>query len=224
MKRKKFFSLVLGSVLSLTMYVPAFAAPITKSDVEQSEEYLRKKAEIRYTKVGDETIREVFINGFRVNDQNLASIGNDKVMLGKIGSAISSRRLTWGTTVGLGLPAGALLIYLAASGRSNLPVNNTAAPIGQFDRAPSVDAKTFVLGTLGALVTLYAVVNSVSLLNDITGLNSPSVLKNTEAESMVNQYNDKLKDELMKKQSHNNTNVSLSTANNNIMINVNKSF
>jgi hypothetical protein len=225
MKRNNFLNLMLGSVLSLSICAPGFASPVTKGDIDQSEEFLRKKAEIRYTKVGGETIREVFINGFRVNDQNLASLVNDKALMSKIGSAVSSRRATWGTTVGLGLPAGSLLIYLAATSRAALPVDNRPVPIGQFNRAPSVDAKTFVLGTLGALVTIYAVVNSVSLLNDITGLNSPSVLKDKEAENIVKTYNEKLKTELFNKQSNNDTNISLSSMNNNIMIlNVRKSF
>jgi hypothetical protein len=78
MTRKKILSLILSSVVTLSICGPAFAAPITKTDIEQSEAFLRKKAEIRYTKVGSETIREIFINGFRVNDQNLATLGNDK--------------------------------------------------------------------------------------------------------------------------------------------------
>lgn len=225
MKGKNLTGLILSSIVTLSICGPGFAAPITKADIEQSEEFLRKKAEIRYTKVGGETIREIFINGFRVNDQNLASLGNDQTLMNKIGSAITIRRATWGTTIGLGLPAGSLLIYLAASGSSNIPAENSAVPVGQFNSPPSVDVKTFILGTLGALVTIYAVVNSVSLLNDITGLNSPSVLNDKEAENLVKSYNEKLTTDLFKKQSKNDTNISLSSMNNNIMIfNVRKSF
>ncbi len=224
MKRKNLLGVILTFILTLIICTPAFTAPITKEDVEKSEEYLRKKAEIRFIKVEKEIIREVYINGFRVNDQNLASMSNDKALIDKIGTAISSRRATWGTTVGLGLPVGSLLIYLAASGGSNIPANNQPAPIGQFNRPPAVDAKTFVLGTLGTLVTLYAVVNSISLLNDLTGLSSPQILKDREAEDIVKKYNENLKNEILNKQ----LKVSfggLSSSDNNIMIlNVSKSF
>lgn len=224
--KKSFYVGLVSSLAGLFICNPAFSVPlIDKSDVLKSEEYNRKKAEIRYTKVGNETIREVYINGFRVNDQNLASLVNDKELSEKIGKSISNRRTTWGATVGLGLPVGSLLIYLAASNRATLPVNNTPAPLGQISRAPSVDFKTFALGTLGALVTLYAVSNSVSLLNDITGLNSPQVLKDKEAENAVKKYNENLQKDIFTKISNNLNENTLSSSNNNIMIlNISKSF
>ncbi len=226
MIKQNFSKIVLSAVMGLTFCLPGLSAPLTKSDIEQSEVYSRKKAEIRYTKIGNQTIREVYIDGFRVNEQNLASLVHDKQLSTKIGSAVSSRRSTWGATIGLGIPTGAALIYLAANSRASLPINNSIAPIGQTNQAQSVDFKTFALGTLGAIVTLYAVSNSVSLLNDISGLNSPAVLNDREASDAVKKYNDNLKTDLLNQTSSNNLNNNdLSSSNNNIMIlNVNKSF
>lgn len=223
--KRNFSTVLIGSIMSLSLCLPSFSQNLTKSDVENSEEYLKNKAEIKYTKVGSETIREVYIKGFRVNDKNLPSLVNDKALEAKIGSAVSSRRATWVASAGLGIPAGGVLLYLAASSRSALPVNNRPVPLGQTGVSQGTDFKTFAFGTLGAIVTLYAVVNSISLINDMTGLNSPQVLQDKDAESIVQKYNDNLKDDILNKVSNNLSTSVLSEGSNNIMIlNVNKSF
>lgn len=237
--KKNFSTALLSSIIGLSICLPSFSQDlnksnpsadsqtisITKEDIENSEEFLKKKAEIKYTKIGNEMVREVYINGFRVNDQNLPSLIKDKELEKKIGDAVNSRRATWIATAGVGIPVGGLLLYMAANSRAALPVNNKPAPIGQFNTSQPTDVKTFVFSTLGAAVTLYAVVNSVSLINDMTGMNSPQVLKDKDAQDAVNKYNENLKSDLLKKVSNNLSSSNLSEGSNNIMIlNVNKSF
>lgn len=241
--KKNLSAVLLSSIMSLSVCLPGFSETVTtnnsatsitqtqptlgltKMDIENSEEFQKKKAEIKYTRIGNETVREVYINGFRVNDRNLPMLVKDKTLESKIGSAVSSRRVTWIASAGLGIPVGGLLLYMAATSRAALPVNNNPPPIGQFNTAGSTDFKTFLFGTLGAVVTLYAVVNSVSLINDMTGMNSPQVLKDKDAEDVVKKYNENLKEEMLKKVSNNLSSSNLSVGSNNIMIlNVNKSF
>lgn len=223
--KRNFSTVLLSTIMTTALCLPGFTQTVTKADLENSEEFQKNKAEIKYSKVGNETIREVYIKGFRVNDQNLPSLVNDKNLETKIGSAVSSRRATWVASAGLGIPVGGALLYMAAVSRSALPNANRQMPLGQTNFNQGTDFKTFAFGTLGAIVTLYAVVNSISLINDMTGMNSPQVLKNKEAEAIVNKYNDNLKDDMLKKISNTLTTSSLSEGSNNIMIlNVNKSF
>ncbi len=223
--KKNFSTVLLSSIMTFSICLPSFSQNVTNADLENSEEFLKNRAEIKYTKVGKETFREVYIKGFRVNDQNLPSLVNDKALETKIGSAVSNRRATWVASAGLGIPVGGALLYMATSSRDALPVTNTPVPLGQSNFTQGTDFKTFAFGTLGALVTLYAVVNSISLINDMTGMNSPQVLKDKEAEAIVNKYNDNLKANMLKKISNNLTVSTLSESSNNIIIlNINKSF
>ncbi|GIW21819.1 MAG: hypothetical protein KatS3mg068_0826 [Candidatus Sericytochromatia bacterium] len=41
----------------------------SQENISECIEFSKRKAKIRYIKIGNNTIREVFINGFRVNDE-----------------------------------------------------------------------------------------------------------------------------------------------------------
>ncbi|MFN8577081.1 MAG: hypothetical protein U0354_09520 [Candidatus Sericytochromatia bacterium] len=238
--KKNFSAILLSSIITLSICLPSFSETIessiknislsskqlnvTSADIENSDEFQKKKAEIKYTKISNQLVREVYINGFRVNDQNLPSLINDKELEQKIGSAVGSRRAAWMATAGLGIPVGGVLLYMAAASRPTV-TNSRPAPIGQFGTSQSTTPQTFIFGTLGAAVTLYAVVNSISLLNDMTGVNSPQILADKDVEAVVSKYNNNLKNEILKKVSNNLSSSNLSEGSNNIMIlNVNKSF
>ena len=115
--------------------------------------------------------------------------------------------------IGLGLPVGVTLLYLASLERNAI----LALPI---DKRPlSVDFKTFLFGTVGSVVFLYSVINVITLLNEITGLSEQKLLNNQEVEDIVKKYNIDLINYMLKQDSNNNSNTNnLSYSNNNIMI------
>jgi hypothetical protein len=233
---KSFSNILLSLVISSSICLPSFSQNIEKNssesinenkllDIENSYEFQKRKAEIKYTRIGSQIIREVYINGFRVNDQNLPNLIKDKELEEKINSSVNSKRTIGFVSVGLGVPISGLLLYMASTSREALNINNNQNNLGQFNSYQQVDPKTFIFGTLGTIATLYTVVNSISLINDMTGINSPQVLNDKDVENVINKYNENLKNEILKKVSNNLLNSSLSEASNNIMIlNVNKSF
>lgn len=197
-----------------------YAHEITKEEIENSTYFIDNRAEIKYIKAGNDLIREVYIKGFRLKDRELLPFIKDQILLEKINNEIKKQSYWYSGIMGLGLPLGVLLLYLASLERNAI----LALPI---DKRPlSVDFKTFIFGTVGSVVFLYSVINVITFFNELTGLSEQKLLKNEEVEGIIKNYNNELINYMLKHSINNNSNINnLSYSNNNIMIiNISSSF
>ena len=172
---------------------------INLKDIEQSEEYLKNKADIKYEQRETTIIRQISVGGIRVHDIYLVDILGNQDMKNRLLDEQNKRRITYALIAGLGLPVGSYLISLASSRLTVLP---------QMSNAVTFDISTFLLGTGGTIITIFGVMYGVYLINDITGIENPTMLTDKEAEELVLEYNQKLKEELIKKQETNSFNNS----------------
>lgn len=209
----------------LTFFLISFfsTAYAEEAKFEQSEYFLKNKAEIKFLKgTNGETTREVFVKGFRSNDLLLAELSNNKKIQQKVQIEIQNKRVKETLVAGLGIPAGGLLLY-ASTFAKNQVVNgvNVNQANNNF-----YDSGAFVFGLGGSIVLLYGIVNAFQLLNDFSGFTYQQVLTDREAEDIVKKYNYDLKVKILNQEKINIfPNNRLSILNNNIMIfNITRKF
>lgn len=89
----------------LTFFLISFfsKAYAEEAKFEQSEYFLKNKAEIKFLKgTNGETTREVFVKGFRSNDLSLAELSNNKKIQQKVQIEIQNKRVKESLVAGLG--------------------------------------------------------------------------------------------------------------------------
>lgn len=160
----------------------------SQENISECIEFSKRKAKIRYIKIGNNTIREVFINGFRVNDEFIASLSNNKDLYNKVISEIYNRRIRNILFSTIGLPLASVMGYYANKENKIIYTQN-----GIFQNTTTLG---FLLNTLSVFISLYSIVSLIDLLNDITGIYRENLLTNNEVENIINSYNLKLKKNL----------------------------
>jgi len=192
---KKIFILIL-IFFQITLGQNVLANEITISDIRNSDEFLKRKGEIVYSQVGDKNIRDVFINGFRMNDYQLVVFVKDKELINKLDELLFSKRLLWGSIAILGLPVGFVLSYNAMSKYSK---SEQVLYGGEYYYIGVSDPAIFIMGTLGTILIMFGIIYSMMFINDISGLEFQQVLKDDEVEQIIKKYNESLEKELLNK-------------------------
>lgn len=201
-----------------------FIASAEEIKFEQSEYFLKNKAEIKFfTSNNGEITREVFVKGFRINDLFLANLSNNKKIQEKVQTGIQAKRIRESVVAGLGIPTGILLLY-ASSVSKNSIINGVY--IDNKINNNFYDSGSFIFGLSSSIVFLYGIVNAFQLFNDFSGFSFQQVLTDKEAEDIVKKYNYDLKLKILNQEKINIfPNNRLSIFDNNIMIlNITKKF
>ncbi|MFN8673621.1 MAG: hypothetical protein U0457_16255 [Candidatus Sericytochromatia bacterium] len=213
------FTILLLSIIILLTQIQAQA----EINFEESELFLKNKAEIKYYKSGNEKIREVYLKGFRISDLEISQLSKDKELFIRTEKTIQEKRIKDSLVTFLGLPTGALLLYIATLNRDNQKIPNT--PI-RLNNNPVYDAGTFLLSMGGTIIFLYAIVNSFYLVSEVSGIKPIMVLKDDEVEDIIKNYNLELKRKILNQEKINIFfNDYLFSESNNIMIfSISKTF
>jgi hypothetical protein len=205
--------IILNLFLVLTLLVQNVYSQEKDINIEKSIEYNRKKAKVRYIKLGNTTVREVFIDGFRVSDEYIASLSDNKELYKKITSEINNKRIRNIFFSVIGLPLSSFIGYYANKETRIIYTNNRIIQ--------NSTALGFLLNTISVFISLYSIINLIEFLNDITNINKENFLTNSQVEEIINSYNLKLKSEIFQEKKIN----CLHCGNNNIIIfYISKSF
>jgi len=195
----KHFILIL-ICLQLIFGQNALANNITASDIRNSDEYLKQKGQVVYSQIGDKSIREVYVNGFRMNDYQLVVFLKDKELIKKVDDLIFSKRLLWGSIAFVGLPLGFFLSYNAMNQYSD---TQQFVYAGQQFYIGISDPSIFLMGVLGTILVMFGIIYSMMFLNDISGLEFQAILDDSEVEQLIKKYNEKLEKDLLNKYNEN---------------------
>lgn len=196
----------------------SFSQEIIEDEIKKSIEYQVKKAEIRYTNIGKDINREIFIKGLKVNDFELVRLSGKKDLFDKINEDLNSKRISTISSVSISIPIGIGFLYTSSLNRE------LVSKIGNGNRTNNTDFKSFTLNTIGSIFILYSLINSVYFISEISGLSNTKLLSNKDSEELVNIYNEQLIKDIMNK-NKNSYDQNLYYSNNNIMIlNVEKFF
>jgi hypothetical protein len=194
----------------------SFSEEILESEIKKSIDYQSKKAEIKYTNIGKELNREVFIKGLRVSDIELVKLSGKKDLFNKLNENITNNRISNISNITVSIPIGIGFLYTSSLNRELLNTNSR--------RINNTDFKSFALSTIGSVFILYSLINSVYFISEISGLSTNKLLSNKESEELVNIYNEKLIKDIINK-NKNSYEQNLYYSDNNIMIlNVEKFF
>jgi len=180
--------IILNLFLVLTLLVQNVYSQEKDINIEKSIEYNRKKAKVRYIKLGNTTVREVFMNGFRVSDEYIASLSDNKELYKKITSEINNKRIRNIFFSVIGLPLSSFIGYYANKETRIIYTNNRIIQ--------NSTALGFLLNTISVFISLYSIINLIEFLNDITNINKENFLTNSQVEEIINSYNLKLKSEI----------------------------
>ncbi len=188
-----------------------------ESLVEDSEFFLKNKAEIKYNNTSNQKSREVYLKGFRIDDLQLSKLSKDKNLFDKVENEINIKRLKDSAISVFGLPTGVLLLYLSSLSRSqeNMPINGV-----NLNYNPAYSTASFLLGIGGTIIFLYSIVNTFNLINEISGMGFAKILTDKEADEIIQNYNNQLKNKILNQDKKINifNNNYLFNSNNNIMI------
>ncbi|MBC7545552.1 MAG: hypothetical protein H7338_22715 [Candidatus Sericytochromatia bacterium] len=166
----------------------AWAAP---DDIEQSERYRALRAEMHLRPRAAGGGRELVVNGRRVDDMELAELTGDAAVIATLQGTLMQRRVLWGGIAALGLPSGGFLVSLV-SARLYRPT----VTIGPGQAGTGLDVGSFLIGTVGTVAVIYGLVYAINLANDLFGLERPPMLRDTEAQALVDRYNARIKAQL----------------------------
>lgn len=177
-------------IVSIFLIFTVFVQNVySQENIENSSDYIRRKAKIKYIKIGNINIREVFVNGFRVNDEFIASLSDNKDLYNKIISETNNKRIRNIFFSIIGLPLSSVMGYYANKENRIIYTDN-----GIFQNSTPLG---FFLNTLSVFISLYSIISLIDFLNDITGLNRENLLTNSEVENIIDSYNLKLKNEIL---------------------------
>ncbi|MFN4151623.1 MAG: hypothetical protein ACK4IX_11830 [Candidatus Sericytochromatia bacterium] len=194
----------------------SFSQEILESDIKKSIDYQSKKAEIKYTNIGQDINREIFIKGLRVSDIELVRLSGKNDLLNQLNEKIITNRISNLSNITVSVPIGIGFLYTSSLNRELINTNSI--------RTNNTDFKSFALSTIGSIFILYSLINSVYFISEISGLSNTKLLSNKDSEDLVDIYNDQLIKDIINK-NKNSYDQNLYYSNNNIMIlNVEKFF
>lgn len=194
----------------------SFSEEILENEIKKSIDYQSKKAEVKYTNIGKDINREVFIKGLRVSDIELVKLSGRKELFNRLNENITTNRISTISSITISIPIGIGFLYTSSLNRSLINTNST--------RTNNTDFKSFALSTIGSIFILYSLINSVYFISEISGLSNTKLLSNKDSEELVNIYNEQLIKDIINK-NKNSYEQNLYYSNNNIMIlNVEKFF
>jgi hypothetical protein len=177
----------------LAAWVGLSPAAFAADDIEQSTRYRALRAEMHLRPASSGGGRELVVEGRRVDDLELAQLAGDPVLLDRLQDTLTSRRLIWGGIAAAGLPAGGFLVSTVSS-----KLYQPALTVGAngLNQSTGLDIGSFLVGTVGTVAVIYGLIYAINLANDLFGLERPAMLTDTEAQTLVDRYNARIKSQM----------------------------